>query len=113
MTTQAVAAPHIPAASDEARSHRLLGLSGIIFVPLFLVGWFASGGVTPHYGAADQDWVKWAHDNQWNGRISAFAMLLAAFVFLYFMSGIRAGSRVRSPGVAGRRAWAASPSPVP
>jgi len=111
MTTQAVAAPHIPAASDEARSHRLLGLSGIIFVPLFLVGWFASGGVTPHYGAADQDWVKWAHDNQWNGRISAFAMLLAAFVFLYFMSGIRAvfaSAECRSRGSArlGRVAFA-------
>lgn len=111
MTTQAVAAPHIPAASDEARSHRLLGLSGIIFVPLFLVGWFASGGVTPHYGAADQDWVKWAHDNQWNGRISAFAMLLAAFVFLYFMSGIRAvfasaESRSRGSARLGRVAFA-------
>ena len=91
MTTQAVATPHVAAtATEEARSQRLLALTGIAFVPLFLVGWFASGGVTPHYGAADQDWVKWAHDNQWNGRISAFAMLLAAFVFLYFMSGIRA-----------------------
>ena len=46
--------------------------------------------MTPHYDAADQDWVNWAHDNQWKARISAFAMLLAAFVFLYFMSGIRA-----------------------
>src|SRR4051795_12030853 len=101
MTTQAVATPHVPTAeSDEARSQRPLALSGIAFVPLFLVGWFASGGVTPHYNATDQDWVNWAHDNQWKGRISAFAMLLAAFTFLYFMSVIQgvlasAESRIR------------------
>ena len=106
MTTQAVAAPHVPdAATDDARWQRLLALSGVAFVPLFLVGWFASGGVTPHYSASDQDWVNWAHDNQWKGRISAFAMLLAAFVFLYFMSVIRgmlarriSGSRVAQLG---------------
>ena len=91
MTSRAVAAPHAPdAATEDSGSRPLLALSGFAFVPLFLVGWFASGGVTPHYNAADQDWVNWAHDNQWKGRISAFAMLLAAFVFLYFMSGIRA-----------------------
>ncbi len=91
MNIQAVAAPHAgDAAGNESRSQRLLALSGIVFVPLFLVGWFGSGGVTPHYNAPDQDWVNWAHDNQWNARISAFAMLLAALVFLYFMSGIRA-----------------------
>jgi hypothetical protein len=112
MTTEAVVAPHVPdAAADGARSQRLLALSGIAFVPLFLVGWFASGGVTPHYDAADQDWVTWAHDNQWKGRISAFAMLLAAFVFLYFMSGIRAviaraESRVRGSAPLGRVAFA-------
>jgi len=69
---------------------RLLALSGAAFVPLFLVGWFASAGVTPHYTASDQDWTDWADDAKWNGRISAFAMLLAAFVFLYFMSMVRA-----------------------
>jgi len=63
MTTQAVATQQVPdAATDDSRSQRLLALSGIAFVPLFLVGWFApsrslrsrgrsSGGVTPHYGA--------------------------------------------------------------
>jgi hypothetical protein len=75
MTTQAVATQHVPdAATDNSLSQRLLALSGIAFVPLFLVGWFASGGVTPHYGAPDQNWVNWADDNQWKGRISAFAM---------------------------------------
>jgi hypothetical protein len=99
MTSQAVATPHVPdAVADESRSQRLVALSGIAFVPLFLVGWFASGGVTPHYNAPSQDWVNWAHDNQWKGRISAFAMLLAAATFFYFMSvvrGVLAGSRVR------------------
>ena len=66
--------------------------------PLFLVGWFASGGVTPHYTASDQDWTNWAHDNKWNGRISGFTMLLAAFVFLYFMSAFGACLGVQSLG---------------
>ena len=109
MTTQAVAAPHIPAATDDARSQRLPALSGIAFVPLFLVGWFVSGGVTPHYDAPAQDWVNWAHDNQWKGRISAFAMLLAAFIFFHFMStvqGVLAGSRGRSAARLGRVVFA-------
>src|SRR3954452_5894477 len=112
MKTHAAAAPHVPAAATAGlRSQRLLALSGIAFVPLFLVGWSASGGVTPHYNAADQDWVNWAHDNQWKGRISAFAMLLAAFTFLYFMSAIQqvlasAESRIRGSAPLGRVAFA-------
>lgn len=102
MTTRALATSHVPdAANDEARSQRLPALSGIAFVPLFLVGWFASGGLTPHYDALAQDWVNWAHDNQWKGRISAFAMLLAAVVFFYFASmvrGVLAASRIRGSG---------------
>jgi hypothetical protein len=66
-----------------------MALSGVAFAALFVVGWFTTGGVTPHYGAPDQDWTKWARDNQWNGRLSAFLMLLAGFVFLYFMAAIR------------------------
>jgi hypothetical protein len=66
-----------------------MALSGVAFAALFVVGWFTTGGVTPHYGAPDQDWTKWARDNQWNGRVSAFLMLLAGFVFLYFMAAIR------------------------
>jgi hypothetical protein len=63
---------------------RLLALSGAVFAVLFLVGWFASGGDAPDYAAADQEWTAWADDNQWRSRIGAFAMLLAAFVFLHF-----------------------------
>ena len=42
---------------------RLLALSGIVFAVLFLIGWFASGALTPDYGAADEDWTNWADDN--------------------------------------------------
>ena len=68
---------------------RLLALSGVAFAVLFVVGWFASGGDAPDYGASDQDWVNWADDNQWKSRIGAFAMLLAGFVFLHFAATIR------------------------
>jgi hypothetical protein len=68
---------------------RLLALSGVAFAVLFLVGWFASGGDAPDYGASDQDWTNWADDNQWKSRIGAFAMLLAGFVFLHFAGTIR------------------------
>jgi hypothetical protein len=68
---------------------RLLALSGVVFAVLFVVGWFASGANTPDYAAADQDWTNWAEDNQWRSSISAFAMLLAGFVFLYFVGTMR------------------------
>jgi hypothetical protein len=68
---------------------RLLALSGVAFAVLFLIGWFASGGDAPDYGAADQAWTSWADDNQWKSRIGAFAMLLAGFVFLHFAGTIR------------------------
>jgi uncharacterized protein DUF4386 len=70
-------------------SPRLLALSGVVFAVLFLIGWFASGGDAPDYGAPDQDWTNWAEDNQWKSRIGAFAMLLAGFVFLHFAATIR------------------------
>ena len=68
---------------------RLLALSGVAFAVLFLVGWFASGGDAPDYGASDQAWTNWADDNQWKSRIGAFAMLLAGIVFLHFAATIR------------------------
>ena len=68
---------------------RLLALSGVVFAVLFVLGWFLSGGNAPDYAAADQDWTKWAEDNQWKSRIGAFLMLLAGFVFLHFAGTIR------------------------
>ena len=79
---------HSPDARSTA-SQGLLAVSGVVFAVLFLIGWFASGGDAPDYGAPDQDWTDWADDNQWKSRIGAFAMLLAGFVFLYFAASIR------------------------
>lgn len=109
---------HVPDAAADAFSppwQRLLALSGVAFAALFVVGWFTTGGLAPDYGAPDQDWTNWARDNQWNGRISAFLMLLAGFVFLYFMGGIRsmlgdAESPVRGSGQLARR-FSLEPTP--
>ena len=68
---------------------RLLALSGLAFAILFLVGWFASGGDAPDYGAPDRDWVEWADDNQWKSRIGAFSMLLAGVLFLHYAGTVR------------------------
>ena len=78
-----------PSNAHPTTTPRWLALSGIVFAVLFLVGWFASGALTPDYGAADEDWTNWADDNQWRSRISAFSMLLAGFVFLHFAATIR------------------------
>ena len=78
-----------PSNAHPTTTPRWLALSGIVFAVLFLVGWFASGALTPDYGAADEDWTNWADDNQWRSRISAFSMLLAGFVFLHFAATTR------------------------
>jgi hypothetical protein len=68
---------------------RLLALSGVAFAVLFVLAWFLSGGNTPDYAAADQDWTTWADDNQWKSRIGGFLILLAGFVFLHFAATVR------------------------
>ena len=68
---------------------RMLALSGVVFAVLFVVAWFASGGNTPDYAAADQEWTEWADDNRWKSRIGGFLILLAGFVFLHFAGTIR------------------------
>jgi hypothetical protein len=83
------ASPEKSASSLPRSGQRILLLTGVAFAILFLVGWFASGGDAPDYGASDQDWTSWASDNQWKSRIGAFAMLLAGFVFLHFAATIR------------------------
>ena len=68
------------------------------FAVLFIIGWFASGGDAPDYGASDQAWTDWADDNQWKSRIGAVAMLLAGFVLLHFAGMIRSVlGRAESP----------------
>ena len=117
--------------APPAASQRLLALSGVVFAVLFLIGWFASGGDTPDYRAADQDWTEWAEDSQWRSRVGAVAMLLAGFVFLHFAATIRgalgtAETTVRGStqlarvafagamiGIAGRPRDLGSPSALP
>src|SRR5919199_6040446 len=114
MTIQPAPTTRIPDTAGRAltpRWQRLLALSGAAFALLFVVGWFTNGGLTPHYDEPNQAWTNWARDNQWNSRISAFLMLLAGFVFLYFMGTIRsalggAESPVRGSAQLARAAFA-------
>jgi succinate dehydrogenase/fumarate reductase cytochrome b subunit len=69
---------------------RLLALSGVAFAPLFVVGWLTSSVANaPDYTAADEKWIKWARDDHIKGRVSSFALVLAAFVFIYFLGALR------------------------
>src|SRR5690242_9297129 len=69
---------------------RLLALSGVVFAPLFVVGWLASAvSNSPNYIEADQKWIRWAHDDHVKGRVSSFALVLAVFVFIYFLGTLR------------------------
>ncbi len=79
-----------------------MALSGVAFVPFFVIGWVTSVAKNPHYTAPDQEWTNWAHDNQGKGRISAFAMLLAALIFLYFIAAIRGAVLTMRSGVFSR-----------
>ena len=99
------------AVTDAPKRRRLMPLSGVAFALLFLIGSLTSSANTPDYTAADQAWTNWAHDNQNKSRISAFALLLAAFIFLYFIAGIRsalesAESQIRGSAQLARVAFA-------
>jgi succinate dehydrogenase/fumarate reductase cytochrome b subunit len=91
MTTHAIATP--PDQAVEAigsRWQRLLALSGVAFAPLFIVGWLTSSVANaPNYTASDQKWINWAHDDHIKGRVSSFALVLAAFAFIYFLGALR------------------------
>ena len=78
-----------------------MALSGVAFAPFFVIGWATSVANNPHYTAPDQKWTNWAHDNQSKGRISAFAMLLAAFLFLYFIAAIQSALETAELSVRG------------
>jgi succinate dehydrogenase/fumarate reductase cytochrome b subunit len=69
---------------------RLLALSGVVFAPLFVVGWLSSAvSDSPNYVAAQEKWITWAQNDHIKGRISSFALVLAAFVFIYFLGAVR------------------------
>jgi hypothetical protein len=97
-TGSAPLSEEVSASSLPLSWQRLLALSGVVFAVLFVIGWFASGGDAPDYGASDQAWTNWADDNQWKSRIGACAMLFAGFVFLHFAGMIRSVlGRAESP----------------
>jgi hypothetical protein len=90
---------------------RLPALSGIAFAVLLSVGFFISGGDTPNYTAADQEWTNWADENELKSRIGAFLTLIAGFVFLHFAGTIRtvlgtAETSVRGSGQLAQAAFA-------
>ena len=105
MTTQAVEAPQVSnAATDASPWQRLLALSGVAFAPLFVVGWLASAvSDSPNYIAAEQKWIKWAHNDHIKGRVSSFALVLAAFVFIYFLGALRNALEEAESSVRGSR----------
>ena len=45
----------VSASSLPLSWQRLLALSGVVFAVLFVIGWFASGGDAPDYGASGLD----------------------------------------------------------
>ena len=78
---------------------------------LLVVGFFLSGGDTPDYTAADQEWTNWAENNELKSRIGAFLTLIAGFVFLHFAGTIRsvlgtAEATVRGSGQLAQAAFA-------
>jgi hypothetical protein len=76
-------------ADADAQTWRMLALSGIAFAVLFVVGFLLSGGDTPDYSAPDQEWTKWADDNESNNQVSVILSLLAGVAFLLFAGIIR------------------------
>jgi succinate dehydrogenase/fumarate reductase cytochrome b subunit len=105
VTTQAVEAPHVSAAAtDSSPWQRLLALSGVAFAPLFVVGWLSSAvSDSPNYIAAEQKWIKWAHNDHIKGRVSSFALVLAAFTFIYFLGALRSALEEAESSVRGSR----------
>jgi succinate dehydrogenase/fumarate reductase cytochrome b subunit len=104
MTTETVA----PQAGLEATSgspwQRFLALSGVAFAPLFVVGWLSSAvSDSPNYIASEQKWIKWAHNDHIKGRVSSFALVLAAFAFIYFLGGLRSALEEAESSVRGSR----------
>jgi succinate dehydrogenase/fumarate reductase cytochrome b subunit len=104
MTTQAVDAPQVADAASASLWQRLLALSGVAFAPLFVVGWLASAVAdSPNYIAAEQEWIKWAQNDHIKGRVSSFALVLAAFAFIYFLGALRSALEEAESSVSGSR----------
>jgi succinate dehydrogenase/fumarate reductase cytochrome b subunit len=92
------------AATGASPWQRRLALSGVVFAPLFVVGWLASAvSDSPNYIAGKEKWIKWAHHDHVKGRVSSFALVLAAFVFIYFLGAIRSVLEEAESAVRGSR----------
>ena len=104
MTAEAVAASHAPDAATDSSWQRLLALSGVAFAPLFVIGWLSSAVAdSPNYVADEQKWIKWANHDHIKGRISSFALVLAAFAFIYFLGVLRSSLEKAESSVRGSR----------
>jgi hypothetical protein len=68
---------------------RLVALAGIGFAVLFVVGFLLAGADTPDYTASNQEWTKWAVDNQTDNQISVLLILVAGYEFLLFAGSMR------------------------
>ena len=90
MTTDSVAAQAGLKTTSGSPWQRLLALSGVAFAPLFVVGWLSSAvSDSPNYVAPEEKWIKWAQNDHIKGRVSSFALVLAAFAFTYFLGALR------------------------
>jgi succinate dehydrogenase/fumarate reductase cytochrome b subunit len=105
LTNRTVEEPQVSdAAIDASLGQRLLALSGVAFAPLFVVGWLSSAvSDSPNYVAAQEKWDKWAQNDHIKGRISSFALVLAAFVFIYFLGAVRSALEEAESSVRGSR----------
>jgi hypothetical protein len=104
MTTQTVATQTGLKATSGSPWQRVLALSGVAFAPLFVVGWLSSAvSDSPNYIAPEQKWIKWAHHDHIKGRVSSFALVLAAFAFIYFLGALRSALEEAESSVRGAR----------
>jgi succinate dehydrogenase/fumarate reductase cytochrome b subunit len=104
MTTETAATQTGLKAAGGSPWQRFLALSGVAFAPLFVVGWLSSAvSDSPNYIAAEQKWIKWAHNDHIKGRVSSFALVLAAFAFIYFLGALRSALEEAESSVRGSR----------
>jgi len=104
MTTETVATQPGLKATSGSRWQRVLALSGVAFAPLFVVGWLSSAvSDSPNYIDAEQKWIEWAHNDHIKGRVSSFALILAAFAFIYFLAALRSALEEAESSVRGSR----------
>jgi hypothetical protein len=80
---------------DPARDQRWPAIAGIVFVPLFVIGWLVSTGGVPDYDAPLAEWVDWTTDSGSGAMalLSAYLLIFAAIAFVVFAAGLVRGIR--------------------